>query len=51
MNNEIFLIAAYGLIWAGLFGYLFLGRSQLQGLVQRVALLEELVAEKEGTGE
>jgi CcmD family protein len=44
MSNEIFLIAAYLIIWGGLFAYLFFANGQQHKLARRVAILEEIVS-------
>ena len=46
MNSEMFLIAAYVIIWGGLFAYIFYASRQQHILAGRVQILEELVAEQ-----
>lgn len=46
MNSELFLIAAYAIIWGGLFGYVFFAAGRQQVLAERVRTLEELIAEQ-----
>lgn len=46
MNSELFLIAAYAIIWGGLFGYVFFAAGRQRVLTERVRTLEELIAER-----
>ena len=48
MNSELFLIAAYAIIWGGLFGYVFFTAGRQRALIGRVRTLEELVAAGRG---
>jgi CcmD family protein len=47
MKNLTFLVAAYMVIWGGLFFYLIFVSGQQRKLTQRVKVLEELLKEKE----
>ena len=47
MSNEIFLIAAYFIIWCGLFAYLFFANGEQHKLARRVQVLEEILSEQE----
>ena len=46
MNSELFLIAAYAIIWGGLFGYILYTAGQQHILAGRVRILEELLVEQ-----
>lgn len=47
MKNLIFLVAAYMIIWGGIFLYLMFVSGQQKKLTQRIKMLEELLKEKE----
>jgi len=50
MNSELFLIAAYMIIWGGLFGYVFFAAGQQRALAGRVRNLEDQIVEQ-GAGQ
>lgn len=47
MKNLDFLVAAYLVIWGGLFLYLIFVSGQQRKLTQRIKMLEELLIKKE----
>ncbi len=47
MTNDMFLIAAYLVIWGGLFTYLLFTNGQQHKLAKRLQILEEIVCEQE----
>jgi CcmD family protein len=46
-----YLVAAYAIIWLGVFGYLGWIALRLRGARAELAVVEELVREQERTGE
>ena len=51
MNNEVFLAAAYLIIWGGVFAYLFFANAKLHKLARRLRILEEMITGQENNNE
>ena len=47
MENAGFLLAAYGIIWAFLFGYLLVVMSRQKRLSREIELLKQMLKDRE----